>query len=372
MFPVASAHHFKTITHLRELFAAEGVPAIVMSDNRPPFNGEEFRQFAHEFDFVHTTSSPYFHQSNGFIKAMKKVKNAYKKTDGSPSVQDRALLQLCDTPIMADLPSPAEILHGCPAQGTVLSRPSKHVNIRQLWQKLIELQEKQKENFGKAHRTKDLHVLKVKEQVQFFPNKQGTGPIKWITGTVSEILEYGHSYMVQAPNSRVYRRNRAHLKPMCHGGSSFQDHLVRKEEKQLKNNSFQDHQPSKVKSVSFQKDTSYMDTRSMLFDEPDLHQTPPPSPPSSPPWCYSSRSLSCSPSASFPSRELSMEPSSEDSSPKGRKRHQSEPAFIRPHDINRGLTHGLSALLMETLALAPYRIQRQAKAKAQEKISTQK
>ena len=77
VFPVASAHHFKTITHLRELFAAEGVPAIVMSDNEPPFNGEEFRQFAHDFDFVHTTSSPHFHQSNGFIEAMvKKVKNA--------------------------------------------------------------------------------------------------------------------------------------------------------------------------------------------------------------------------------------------------------------------------------------------------------
>ena len=59
VFPVASAHHFKTITHLRELFAAEGIPTIIMSDNRPPFNGKEFRQFACEFDFVHTTSSPW-------------------------------------------------------------------------------------------------------------------------------------------------------------------------------------------------------------------------------------------------------------------------------------------------------------------------
>ena len=49
VFPVASTHHFKTITHLRELFAAEGIPAIVMSDNGPPFNGEEFRQFVHDF-----------------------------------------------------------------------------------------------------------------------------------------------------------------------------------------------------------------------------------------------------------------------------------------------------------------------------------
>ena len=325
MFPVASAHHFKTISHLRELFAAEGIPAIVMSDNGPPFNGEEFRQFARDFDFVHTTSSPHFHQSNGFIEAMvKKVKGAYKKMDGSPNAQARALLQLHDTPITADLPSPAEIPHGHPTQGTVLSRPSKRVNIHQIRQRLIELQEKQKEHFDKAHRAKDLCVLKVKEQVWFFHNKQGTGPVKWTTGTVTKILECGQSYMIQGLNGRVYRRNRAHLKPICHDSTSFQDHLVNKGKKQPKDIPFQDYQPSKAKSMSFQKETSYIDTRSMLFDEPNTHQTPS----SSPLRHYSPRSPSCSPPASFPSRESSMEPSSEDSSPEGRKRHQSEPAFI--------------------------------------------
>ena len=134
--------------------------------------------------------------------------------------------------------------------------------------------------------------------------------------------------MVQGPNGRVYRRNRAHLKPICHDSTSFQDHLVKKGKNQPKDISFQDHQPSKAKSVSFQKETSYMDTRSMLFDEPDTHQTPPTSPPTSPLRCYSPRSPSCSPPALFPSRESSVEPSSEDSSPEGRKRHQSEPAFI--------------------------------------------
>ena len=368
MFPVASAHHFKTITHLRELFMAEGIPAVVMSDNRPPFNGEEFRQFAHDFDFVHT-SSLHLYQSNGFIEAIvKKVKNAYMKMDRSPNAQARALLQLHDTPIMADLPSPAEILHGHPAQGAVLSRPSKRVNIHQIRQRLIELQEKQKEHFDKAHRVKDLCVLKVKEQVWFFHNKQGTGPIKWTTGTVTEILECGWSYMIQGLNSRVYRKNRADLKPICHDGTSFQDHPVKTGKKQPKDISFQDHQPSKAKSMSFQKETSYMDTRSMLFDEPDTHQTPP----SSPPRCYSPRSPSCSPLALFPSRESSVEPSSGDSSPEGRKRHKSKPAFIWPCDIDQGLSHGLSALLAEMPPLAPYRIQRQAKAKAQEKISTHK
>ena len=92
VFPVASTHHFKTINHLRELFAAEGVPTIVMSDNSPPFNGEEFRQFSHDFDFVHTTSSPHFHQLNGFIEAMvKKVKNAYKKSGQIPQCSSQSI-----------------------------------------------------------------------------------------------------------------------------------------------------------------------------------------------------------------------------------------------------------------------------------------
>ena len=177
MFPVASSHHFKTISHLRELFTSECVPAIVMSDNRPPFNGDKFRQFSRDFDFIHTTSSPHFHQLNGFIESMvKKVKNTYKKTDRSINAQAKALLQLHDTPITAYLLSPAEILHGRPAQGTVLSRPSRKVNIHQICQRLVELQEKQKEQFDRAHWARDLHPLKVKERVQFFQNKQATGP----------------------------------------------------------------------------------------------------------------------------------------------------------------------------------------------------
>ena len=80
VFPVASAHHFKSINHLRELFAAEGVPTTVMSDNGPPFNGDDFKKFAHEFDFVHTTSSLHFHRTNGFIEAIvKKVKMPTRK-----------------------------------------------------------------------------------------------------------------------------------------------------------------------------------------------------------------------------------------------------------------------------------------------------
>ena len=169
---------------------------------------------------------------------VKKVKNAYKKTDRSPNTQARALLQLWDTPILTDLPSPAEILHRWPAQGAVISRACKLINIHQIQQRLIKIQNTKKEQFNRAHRAKDLWVLKVNEQVQFLPSKQGKGPLTWLMGTVTDILDCGCSYMIQGPKSKVYRRNRAHLKPICYDGTSFQDHPVKKEEKHPEINPF--------------------------------------------------------------------------------------------------------------------------------------
>ena len=87
---------------------------------------------------------------------MKKVKNAYRKTDGSLTAQARALLQLCDTPIVTDLPSPAETLHERPAQDAVLPRCSKQINMKQIWWRLTEIQNAQKEQFDRSHRAKDL------------------------------------------------------------------------------------------------------------------------------------------------------------------------------------------------------------------------
>ena len=92
-----------------------------------------------------------------------------------------------------------------------------------------------------------------------------------------------------------------------------------------------------------------MDARYMLFDECNTHQTPLQSPSSSPQWLYSPRLPPFPPPVSTPSRKSSVEPHSEDFSPTGRRIHHSELAFIRPHDIDRGLTPGLSALLQETI-----------------------
>ena len=108
------------------------------------------RRNSGSFPVTLTSFTPHHHpisiSQNGFHwgNGEESQKMPTRKTDGSPNAQARALLQLHDTPITADLLSPAEILHGHPAQGRVLSRPSKRINICQIRQRLVELQEKQK------------------------------------------------------------------------------------------------------------------------------------------------------------------------------------------------------------------------------------
>ena len=79
--------------------------------------------------------------------------------------------------------------------------------------------------------------------------------LKWLTGPVVEILEWGRSYIIKGPNGKRYRRNRAHLKPLCHDGTSFQDPPKVQKKKLCKSDnvdSFWDPRPKPMKWVMFQ------------------------------------------------------------------------------------------------------------------------
>ncbi|KAK3778377.1 hypothetical protein RRG08_059969, partial [Elysia crispata] len=68
------------INKLKSIFAIHGIPDNVISDNGPQFASTEFRKFAQEWRFVHTTSSPRYPQSNGAAeRAVQTLKNMLKK-----------------------------------------------------------------------------------------------------------------------------------------------------------------------------------------------------------------------------------------------------------------------------------------------------
>lgn len=97
------------ITALKSLFSRFGVPQEATSNNGQQYGSQEFADFATSYAFVHTTSSPYFPQSNGHVeRAVQTVKNLLKDA-GDPYL---ALLAYRSTPLPWCGLSPAELLMG--------------------------------------------------------------------------------------------------------------------------------------------------------------------------------------------------------------------------------------------------------------------
>ena len=119
---------------LIDLFSNEGFPKEIISDNSSPFNSQEFADYLSSHSVKHTTSSPHYPQSNGFIERhIQTVKNLlYKVMDAGTRSFQEVLSELRATKIGNDLPSPAEILHGRylitsePVSGSCQSQSSAH------------------------------------------------------------------------------------------------------------------------------------------------------------------------------------------------------------------------------------------------------
>ena len=74
---------------LIDLFSIEGYPDEIVSDNGPPFQSKEFAKFLSGLGIKHTTSSPGYPRSNGFIERhIQTVKNMLSKSSNTRSFQE--------------------------------------------------------------------------------------------------------------------------------------------------------------------------------------------------------------------------------------------------------------------------------------------
>ena len=65
--------------HLIGLFSIEGYPNEIVSDNGPPFQSKEFAKFLSGLGIRHTSSSPGYPCSNGFIEQHKGLKICFQR-----------------------------------------------------------------------------------------------------------------------------------------------------------------------------------------------------------------------------------------------------------------------------------------------------
>ena len=190
---------------LIDLFSIEGYPDEIVSDNGPPFQSKEFAKFLSGLGIKHTTSSPGYPHSNGFIERhIQMVKNMLSKSSNTQSFQE-VLADLRTTHIGTGLPSPAEILHG----RNLTTRAQAEIDIKAIRSVLQERQLKMMLDHDTSRRAKKARPLVVGERCHVL----GPGN-KWIDAFVTGITDSGRSYETQVEaTGKQFMRNRSHIRP---------------------------------------------------------------------------------------------------------------------------------------------------------------
>ena len=190
---------------LINLFSIEGYPDEIISDNGPPFQSKEFAKFLSGLGIKHTTSSPGYPRSNGFIEwHIQTVKNMLSKSSNTRSFQE-VLADLRTTRIGMGLPSPAEILHG----RNLTTRAQAEIDIKAIHSVLQERQLKMMLDHDSSRRAKKARPLVVGERCHVL----GPGN-KWIDAFVTGITDSGRSYETQVEAmGKQFTRNCSHIRP---------------------------------------------------------------------------------------------------------------------------------------------------------------
>ena len=179
-----------------------------MSDNGPPFSSKEFNSFLSGVGIRHTTSSPNYSQSNGFIeRQVQTAKRLMEKVNVTGRNFQEALTGLRATPLGDGMPSPSEILHG----RSLVTTKASSVDLTAVHQHLIALQARYIKSHDKARSARSQRALVIGEEVHYL-----TAGNNWVIGTVSGTRDSGRSYDILTQGGTSLRRNRSHLKPRSH------------------------------------------------------------------------------------------------------------------------------------------------------------
>ena len=205
---------------LIDLFSIEGYPDEIVSDNGPPFQSKEFAKFLSGLGIKHTTSSPGYPRSNGFIERhIQMVKNMLSKSSNTWSFQE-VLADLRTTRIGTGLPSPAEILHG----RNLTTRAQAEIDIKAIRSVLQERELKMTLDHDTSRRAKKARPLVVGERCHVLgPGNQ------WIDAFITGITDSGRSYETQVEaTGKHLTRNCSHIRPrgpdILHMHASFLQH----------------------------------------------------------------------------------------------------------------------------------------------------
>ena len=191
---------------MEEMCGLFGAPKEIRSDNGPQYSSEGFKTFCQTWGIKHSTSSPHYPQSNGFIeRQIGWLKPIVKKCLQNNQSINKALLHVRATPASNGIPSPGELIMG---RRILTSLPSRdEPNMEDIRQKLYEKKEAQKEYYDQRATKYELPILMPGQQVHIRKEDK-----TWETGTVIQKCEEPRAYIVEKDTGIKVRRNRSHLR----------------------------------------------------------------------------------------------------------------------------------------------------------------
>ena len=76
------------IQKTKSFFSRHGIPETIISDNGPQYSSAEYKHFANQYSFTHTTISPKYPQSGGLhektVQTVKHILEKYRVTHQDP------------------------------------------------------------------------------------------------------------------------------------------------------------------------------------------------------------------------------------------------------------------------------------------------
>lgn len=201
------------ITVLKDMYARFGIPSEVVTDQGPPFDSTEFRNFNKEWDIAHNPTSPHFPRSNGQVeRTVQTIKATMAKAMSEGKELSVVLMNHRATP-MNGLLSPAEMLMGRRIRTFIPSHPSTllpHYPHKVFQRQLHRRQQAQ-------HKHADQHARHLpplsKHTPVWFRHRE-----KWVKAVVTQVGPEPRRYAVTAANGQVYMRNRHHLRVRHNSG----------------------------------------------------------------------------------------------------------------------------------------------------------
>ncbi|XP_055911526.1 uncharacterized protein K02A2.6-like [Eupeodes corollae] len=183
------------ISKLKAIFARHGIPQIMISDNGPPYNSEHFKNFCHDWQIEHITSSPYLPRSNGLaersIQTIKKLLIKCKESGTDPYV---SLLHY-RTISKGNLPSPSELLMSRKLRTKIPAMSEnylpKSIDCQEVEKELKNNNEKSKALYDKT--SKSLKPLNKGQKVHY----KKTPTSYWTPGIVINKCQEPKSYIIE-------------------------------------------------------------------------------------------------------------------------------------------------------------------------------